>query len=64
MFSANDFSENLFLTKMHKNSKTNLQVTKESVIKLKNARVVQYNLVYIIGLSPRIASQTISSSNF
>jgi hypothetical protein len=39
--------------------KLNLKSNKELLSKLQNTRVVQRELVYIIGLSPRIANKAV-----
>ncbi len=46
-------------TKSASGRKLNLRGDKELVAKLQNTRVVQHDLVYIIGLSPRIATRAV-----
>jgi hypothetical protein len=41
--------------------KLNLKSNKELLAKLPNSRVVQRQLVYIIGLSPRLANKTVNT---
>jgi hypothetical protein len=44
--------------------KVNFKTNKELFEKLQSSRVVQRELVYIIGLSPRIANKTVIIKNF